>query len=285
MRGLIMIDRSILDHPVVGLTSPKRLAAWLWMLSEARWKLSRFDVAGRVIDVDRGQFVTSIRRMAASTGLSEKEVRTLFSRLEAENMVQKTGIPSGTGRGTGSSLVTICNYDEYQDFDKYRAQVGAQVGAHQGHTKGTQKKPEGIPEGIPEEKTSVQVADYSGHFSDFWEAYPHRNGNKKNRKGAEAAFSKAIKSGATPQQIAVGVDAMHSADDVRRGYARDPTTWLNQQGWKDEISKQPDFTAGGNYDPRNQSNSTATRPGANRATENLMAGFAAVAARHSGPTQ
>jgi uncharacterized protein YdaU (DUF1376 family) len=61
-------------------------------------------------------------------------------------------------------------------------------------------------------------------------------------------------------------------------------------GWKadfDWLAKPANFTKllEGNYDPRNQSNSTATRPGANRATENLMAGFAAVAARHSGTTQ
>jgi len=281
MRGLIMIDRSILDHPVVGLSNPKRLAAWLWMLSEARWKMSRFDVAGRIIDVDRGQFVTSIRRMAASTGLSEKEVRTLFSRLEAENMVKKTGIPSGTGKGTGSSLVTICNYDEYQDFEKYRAQVGAQVGAHQGHTKGTQKKPEGIPEGIPEGKTPVRTGDNSQNFCDFWEAYPHRNGNKKNRKDAEAAFLKAIRSGVTAQQIAFGVNSMKAADDVKRGYARDPTTWLNQHGWKDEI---PEQKIGDNYDPRNSHNANPT-PG-NRtgrgSHHDMVAAFAQVAAERSG---
>jgi len=72
------------------------------------------------------------------------------------------------------------------------------------------------------------------HFPDFWEAYPHRNGAKKNRKGAEVAFSKALKT-ATPEQIAAGVEMMRNAPDVLRGFSRDPTTWLNQQGWTDDI--------------------------------------------------
>jgi len=93
----------------------------------------------------------------------------------------------------------------------------------------------------------------SADFSDFWEAYPHRNGKKKNRKGADAAFLRAIKAGAMVSDIAKGVEAMRRDPDVMRGYARDPTTWLNQQGWTDEIPQSPQFQAinGGDHDQRN----------------------------------
>ncbi len=75
-------------------------------------------------------------------------------------------------------------------------------------------------------------------FQDFWDAYPHRGG-KKNRAGAEKAFSKAIKSGVSVAEIADGVRGMANDPDVQRNYARDPTTWLNQKGWTDEFSKTP----------------------------------------------
>ena len=111
------------------------------------------------------------------------------------------------------------------------------------------KQPEPEPEPEPyrkvrEAKASCAKAD---HFPDFWAAYPHRNGEKKNRKGAEAAFLKALKVG-TAEQIAAGIEAMRNAPDVLRGFARDPTTWLNQQGWQDE--HQPTLTAinGGHYE-------------------------------------
>jgi hypothetical protein len=99
-----------------------------------------------------------------------------------------------------------------------------------------------INQGIEQEVATLPCAVVD-HFPDFWDAYPHRNGAKKNRKGAEASFSKALKL-ATPEQIAMGVEAMRNSPDVLRGYARDPATWLNQQGWQDEISDKPQHQKG-----------------------------------------
>ena len=100
--------------------------------------------------------------------------------------------------------------------------------------------------GNEQEVVSLPCAK-ADHFPDFWASYPHRNGQKKNRNGAEAAFLKALKS-ATAEQIAAGVEMMRNAPDVLRGFARDPTTWLNQHGWQDE--HQPTLTAinGGHYE-------------------------------------
>lgn len=137
-------------------------------------------------------------------------------------------------------------------------------------------------EGKPSSCVRASQPDLSQQFEDFWAAYPHRNGQKKNRKGAVAAFSRAINAGASVAEIAQGVSAMHRAPDVRRGYARDPTTWLNQQGWTDEIPDQPDFTNGRAHDNRTQSNSRPARPGDGRGTVDA---FAAVAARYTHTTQ
>lgn len=98
-----------------------------------------------------------------------------------------------------------------------------------------------------ERDTNVSCAD----FADFWDAYPHRNGAKKNRKGGEAAFIKALKAGATVSDIAQGVEDMLRSPDVVRGYARDPTTWLNQRGWTDEVSPTLSAINGGLNDNRN----------------------------------
>jgi len=121
-------------------------------------------------------------------------------------------------------------------------------------------------------KQEVATLPVHDHFADFWDAYPHRNGAKKNRKGAEAAFSKALKA-ATAEQIAGGVEAMRNAPDVLRGYACDPTTWLNQQGWTDDIPANiPDQRNG----QPNYKSSRSPRPGDGSATVDA---FAAVAAR------
>lgn len=71
-------------------------------------------------------------------------------------------------------------------------------------------------------------------FAEFWDAYPHRDG-RRNRKGAEGKYQAAVRSGVPEQTIIDGARRAHGDRRVTAGYARDPTTWLNQQGWLDEI--------------------------------------------------
>lgn len=72
-------------------------------------------------------------------------------------------------------------------------------------------------------------------FAEFWDAYPHRGGLKKGRAVAEKRFAAAVKRGTTSDAIIAGAKAAHSHPDVIRGYARDPATWLSQEGWLDEF--------------------------------------------------
>jgi uncharacterized protein YdaU (DUF1376 family) len=71
-------------------------------------------------------------------------------------------------------------------------------------------------------------------FAEFWEAYPHRDG-RRNRKGAEDRYRAAVRGGVSEQAIIDGARRAHGDRRVLAGYARDPTTWLNQQGWLDEV--------------------------------------------------
>ena len=72
-------------------------------------------------------------------------------------------------------------------------------------------------------------------FQDFWDQYPHRNGAKKGRAKAESSYARRVKGGATENEIIQG--AMRYATDrqVLAGYAKDPTTWLNGECWRDDI--------------------------------------------------
>jgi uncharacterized protein YdaU (DUF1376 family) len=84
------------------------------------------------------------------------------------------------------------------------------------------------------ERGEAKASLVRSRFSEFWDAYPHRDG-KRNKAGAEKAFAKAAKRGVSQQMIIDGARAAHGDRRVRDGYARDPTTWLNQEGWADEI--------------------------------------------------
>lgn len=86
------------------------------------------------------------------------------------------------------------------------------------------------------EGTRARDAD---RFEEFWDAYPHRGGNKRKRKDAEVKWRTLRKAGVSQQEMIDGARRAHGDADVLRGYARDPTSWLNQEGWKDEIDQSP----------------------------------------------
>jgi len=72
-------------------------------------------------------------------------------------------------------------------------------------------------------------------FDEFWTVYPHRGGVKRNKKGARQKYEAAVKRGIPEQTIINGAQRAQNDRRVIDGFARDPTTWLNQEGWDDEI--------------------------------------------------
>ena len=84
-------------------------------------------------------------------------------------------------------------------------------------------------------------------FGKFWDAYPHRGGLKKGRAVAEKRFAAAVKRGTPPDTIIAGAKAAHEHPDVIRGFARDPSTWLNQEGWRDEFGSSGGSSGSSGY--------------------------------------
>lgn len=128
MSGLILIDRSILKHHIVGIKNPLRFSAWCWMLAKARYKPGTYFDAGHEIPLEVGQFVCGRKFMSDETGMTEKQVRTFLTALERSDMVTKTVHE----KGQGVTIVTICNYTKYQSFEEYRASKGPSTGPAKG---------------------------------------------------------------------------------------------------------------------------------------------------------
>ena len=77
------------------------------------------------IDIKRGQFVTSINMLKAATGITTKKIRNRLVKLE------KTGemVTKGANKYT---IITICNYNAYQDQNNKKGSERA----NKGQTKG-----------------------------------------------------------------------------------------------------------------------------------------------------
>lgn len=109
MSGFVTLYRSILDWE--WYTDLPTKAVFIHCVLKANYE----DCNWRGTELKRGQFITSIQKLASETGLSDRQTRTALSKLESTSEV--------TIKTTNKfSIVTVCNYDSYQskkdDSDK-----------------------------------------------------------------------------------------------------------------------------------------------------------------------
>ena len=112
-RGYIALARGALDHPITGARKPySRFEAWAWLITEAAWKARRVHASnGRTeccVSIERGQLSYSRSYMVRAWGWKEKRVREFLHRLEKDDMIARQ-------KGQPQTVLTICNYETYQN--------------------------------------------------------------------------------------------------------------------------------------------------------------------------
>lgn len=107
MSGFIAMQRKVRNHPLFR-GDPARLGAWTWLLLTACWRDTEYDIKGKTITLKRGQLCASVRQLADEWGWSKSTVDRFVTRLETETMIEREA-------GHGKLVITICNYDKYQD--------------------------------------------------------------------------------------------------------------------------------------------------------------------------
>ena len=126
--GLINIDRGLLNHRIFKPKKFSKAEAWIWLLCEARWKDWREDIGGKTVTINRGQVPHSLRFMATAWGWSKGGTERFLNRLKIEAMI-------GTISIGGQNVITICNYNTYQSYEKYRTEkVGTDNGTELGQS-------------------------------------------------------------------------------------------------------------------------------------------------------
>lgn len=107
-QGWIALHRSIRDH---WLYQEKRTfskyEAWLDLLMDANHQNKKILFDGSLIEVRRGQKITSIRQLCDRWSWSNTKVNKFLKTLEADGMLIKKSDSKKT-------LITIVNYDSYQ---------------------------------------------------------------------------------------------------------------------------------------------------------------------------
>lgn len=111
MTGTVNIARNLFDHAVFMPEPLTEREAWVWLIMEASWKPRTRRMGNAVIDTQRGELAASVRFMATAWKWAPAKVQRYLKRLEKMEMIRSK-------TDTGVSVVTICNYDDYQYGDK-----------------------------------------------------------------------------------------------------------------------------------------------------------------------
>ena len=144
-QGWIKAHRSMLHHPA--LQNDATFRVWMWFLMLASHKPCKLHWRGQDIGLHAGQLAISVRHFADEYGFTYKAVRHAMDRLIRDRCItvmQIRGAVLGAGRGAGrgaiGSIITICNWGEYQGEAEQRGAEFAQNGAQLGRTRGAQNK-------------------------------------------------------------------------------------------------------------------------------------------------
>lgn len=155
--GWISVYRSIKSHWV--WSDPVKLKWWLTILFEVNHSNSKVALGYNIIEVKRGQSAKSLRTWASDFKTGVKSVTKFFDMLEKDGMIKRETVGKGK---QSTTLLTVCNYDTYQNKETQR-----------GTLKGTQETTQGKRNGVREGGTNNNV----------------NNANNENNKGESAKDS------------------------------------------------------------------------------------------------
>lgn len=114
MSGFIYLHRDAFNHHL--LSKPEIFHAWFFIVSKACWKPQKFNIKGKTVELERGQYCTTIRALADELSWKKDKLNRLLTRLKNETMIE-------TETKLGKTVITICNYNKYQNNDEAEISV------------------------------------------------------------------------------------------------------------------------------------------------------------------
>lgn len=131
MSGWICSYRQIWESPLFA-GDAQRVGVWMWILHHAAWKPTKFRIGKDIIELARGQVCVSQRQIEAATGMGRTALRTFLKALEAEHAIE---LKLHQGATHGRTILTVCNYDKYQDRQERANPASDPAATHQQPTK------------------------------------------------------------------------------------------------------------------------------------------------------
>lgn len=218
MEGAILISRALIDSEV--FSSEKLLKIWIWLLIKANFKERTIPIR-----IGQGQSMVTIKRGQVLFGRMSAEDElfidgsTIYKCIKRLEKLKNIEINSNSHY----SIITICNYDHYQDFNNYKVAAKEQP-------KSSQVTAKEQPSNTPNKDNNDNKDKYTNEFLSFWSAYPIKEEKKK-------AFSLWQKTKNKPaiELILEKIELQKKSDKWQKGFIPMPATYINNARWDDEI--------------------------------------------------
>lgn len=108
MEGWISLYRKIRNSWIWKSREPfDKRSAWIDLLLEVNHQYEKIEFNGQIIEIERGQTITSIDKLAKRWMWSRHKASDFLNRLEKEGMIVQI-------RDNKKTLISIENYEKYQ---------------------------------------------------------------------------------------------------------------------------------------------------------------------------
>jgi hypothetical protein len=217
--GFVKLHRKLINWEWYSDINTCRL--FLHLILTAKFK----DEKWRGIDIKRGQVLTGRISLAKSTSLTESQIRTAISKLKSTNEIS-------VKITNEFSIITLTNYELYQSKSETNDQPNDQpIADGIASQSPANRQPIATDKEIQELKRIKEEKKLllKSQFESFWNLYD----KKVSRADTEKKFKASLKKD-TIENIMTGLNNYIKTRSAESQYWKNPTTWLNQECWKDE---------------------------------------------------
>lgn len=170
LTNFIPVGRTLFEHPFwIEERVYSKFEAWIYLLKEARFEDTKLLDGNKIVKVNRGQIYASVRFISNALKWPTKRTLNFLKLLENEKMIKRE-----TVKETGQSLITICNYDKYNNLEEKKKQQMKRNGNSRETKSNTVNTDNIIPPNSPPSDDVAEKTwrdDFKIYLSEVTEAY------------------------------------------------------------------------------------------------------------------
>ena len=228
MSGWFAVQRDFFDHKLFKKEPFTEREAWLWIIANAAWEQTTHRIEREVLIVERGSFYCTQRELAQRFQWGTTKIRNFLKLTQEQNMLV-------INNETKKTLVSVCNYEEYQSKQNNDKTTTKQPSSeNKTTTKQRQNTKEEInnltTNNITKDNKNIDDQKPISLFEDFWEAFDDKRGKAnalkvwKSKNLDEISYD--VISGAK-----IYVNQIRGSESK---YWKQAQGWLNGERWNDE---------------------------------------------------